>query len=138
MADLTKEELKQFTKFQQAELDGVEAYKALAGATDDEYEKEVFLKLAADEGKHAAFFRGFTDKALKPKKAQAFMLSKMFRAAGRKKIFKTVSDAEYAGYDMYTPYLEKFPSIADVREDEKRHGDTMKELLNRALEKEGE
>ena len=27
----------------------------------------------------------------------------------------TVSDAEYAGYDMYTPFLEKFPSIADVK-----------------------
>ena len=65
MADLTKEELKQFTKFQQAELDGVEAYKALAGATDDEYEKEVFLKLAADEGRHAAFFRGFSFQTVK-------------------------------------------------------------------------
>ena len=45
-------------------------------------------------------------------------------------IFKQCSE-EYAAVETYAPVAEKFPEVESVKNDEKRHGDTVKGLLNK-------
>ena len=54
-------------KAQQGELDAVLMYRALADTVKSEADAEVFRRLAAEEGGHAAVFKALTGATLKPK-----------------------------------------------------------------------
>lgn len=52
--------------------------------------------------------------------------------SGRRWIFyPAIAHGEYAAVKNYAPVAEKFPEVESVKNDEKRHGDTVKGLLNK-------
>ena len=63
-----------YQTFQQSELDAVLMYRALADTVKSEADAEVFRRLAAEEGGHAAVFKALTGTTLKPKKTLAALL----------------------------------------------------------------
>ena len=53
------------------------------------------------------------------------------QCSGRRWILYTaIAQGEYAAVKTYAPVAEKFPEVESVKNDEKRHGDTVKGLLN--------
>ncbi|MCR5666638.1 MAG: rubrerythrin [Eubacterium sp.] len=126
---ITKEEMKILVKSQQGELDAVLMYQALADVVKDEHDAETFRKLAAEEGHHAAVFKELTGQVLTPKKTKAVILPMLYRLLGKKKLYPKIAEGEYAAIKTYQPLVEKFPTVESVKNDEKRHGDTVKALL---------
>lgn len=118
-------------QFQQGELDGVEMYKALAQAVKDQKDSEAFLRLAADEGRHAAVFLRLSGKKLTPKKWKGKGISFAYHILGKKALYPIIANREYAAKDKYEPLAKRFPEIEDIVADETRHGDAVKELLNK-------
>ena len=53
---------------QQGELDAVLMYQRLAKVVKMDKEREAFLQLAKEEGRHASVFHAYTQKALNPRK----------------------------------------------------------------------
>jgi hypothetical protein len=45
-------------------------------------------------------------------------------------LYPAIAQGEYAAVKTYAPVAEKFPEVESVKNDEKRHGDTVKGLLN--------
>jgi len=126
---MTQQDMKALIKSQQGELDAVLMYKALAKVVKDEKDRETFLKLAAEEGGHANVFKELTNKVLKPKKTLATIVPLLYRIIGKKKLYPIVAKGEYNAENNYAPIADKFPSIESVKNDEKRHGDTVLALL---------
>ena len=126
---MTEQDMKALIKSQQGELDAVAMYKELAKVVKDEKDRETFLKLAAEEGGHANVFKELTNKVLKPKKTLATIVPILYKIIGKKRLYPIVAKGEYGAVDNYAPIAEKFPSIESVKNDEKRHGDTVLELL---------
>ena len=122
-------ELKTLLKAQQGELDAVLMYQALAAKVKNQNDAETFRRLAAEEGGHAAVFKKLTGRTLKPKKTMAVALPILYRLLGRKRLYPLIAKGEYDADRNYAPLVERFPEVQSVKDDEKRHGDTVMGLL---------
>ena len=126
---ISNEDMKVLIKSQQGELDAVLMYNALADVVKDEKDRETFRQLAAEEGHHAAVFKGLTNQTLTPKKTLATIMPVLYKLIGRKLLYPLIAKGEYSAENTYAPVSEKFPEIESVKNDEKRHGDTVSNLL---------
>ncbi len=122
-------DLKTLLKAQQGELDAVLMYKALADVVKDKNDAETFRRLAAEEGHHASVFKNLTNQTLKPKKTLATFLPLLYRLIGRTRLYPIIAKGEYAAVKTYEPVVARFPEVESVKNDEKRHGDTVMALL---------
>ena len=106
-------------------------YQALAKMVKIEKERETFLQLAKEEGRHASVFHAYTKEALKPKKTMARIMPVLYYLLGKKRLYKIIAKGEYDAAIGYEHLIAEFPEVESVKNDEKRHGDIVSELLNR-------
>lgn len=126
---MTEEKRRKLIKAQQGELDGVETYLMLADAVHNESDQRTFKRLAADEGRHAAVFRKHTGEVLKPRKLQARAVVVLYHMIGKRALYPLIARFEYGAIPGYEALEKEFPEVESVKNDEKRHGDTLKALL---------
>ena len=127
---ISKDNMKKLLKSQQGELNGVETYRRMAYLVHNESDAKTFKALAADEGRHASVFKQYTGKVLTPKKTQALVVTFLYRLIGKRVLYPLIASGEYAAVPGYKKMMEDFPEVESVMKDEKRHGDTVKALLN--------
>ena len=127
---MTEEQRRKLIKAQQGELDGVETYLMLADTVNNEADKEAFKTLAADEGRHASVFKQYTGEILKPKKLQARAVVVLYHLIGKRALYPLIARFEYAAIPGYEQMEKECPEVESVKNDEKRHGDTLKALLD--------
>ena len=72
--NMTQEQFNELLHSQQGELNAVLMYQRLAKVVKTDKEREAFLQLAREEGRHASVFHVYTKQALKPKKTMAFIM----------------------------------------------------------------
>lgn len=113
---------------QQGELNAVLMYQRLAKVVKTDKERETFLQLAKEEGRHASVFHAYTREALKPKKTMAVIMPFLYRLLGKKRLYKLIAKGEYAAVG-YEHLIADFPEVESVKNDEKRHGDIVLGLL---------
>ncbi len=127
--EITKKEMKVLLKSQQGELDAVLMYNALAEVVKKPVDAATFRQLALEEGHHASIFHKLTRQSLVPKRTKAILLPILYKIFGRKLLYFGIAQGEYAAIKTYAPVAERFPEVTSVKNDEKRHGDTVKGLL---------
>lgn len=116
-------------KAQQGELDGVATYLRLAELVSNETDAKTFKRLAADEGRHAAVFKQYTGEVLQPKRLQAIAVAAAYRLLGKRILYPIIARFEYSAVPGYEQLMKDYPEVGSVKDDEKRHGDTLKALL---------
>ncbi len=126
---MEKSDMKTLLKAQQGELDAVLMYNALADAVKNKNDAETFRRLAAEEGRHAAVFKNLTNRTLQPKKTLATVVPLLYKVLGRKGLYPIIAKFEYGAVKTYAPVAERFAEVQSVKDDEKRHGDTVKGRL---------
>ena len=95
-----------------------------------EKEREAFLQLAKEEGRHASVFHAYTEQALKPKKTMALIMPVLYYLLGKKRLYKMIAKGEYDAAVGYEHLIADFPEVESVKNDEKRHGDIVSGLLD--------
>ena len=130
MTAINQTDMKTLLKAQQGELDAVLMYNALADKVKDKNDAETFRRLAAEEGHHASVFKKLTNQTLQPKKTLATLLPILYQILGKKRLYPIVAKFEYGAVSTYAPVAERYPEVQSVKNDEKRHGDTIMALLN--------
>lgn len=118
-------------KSQQGELDAVPMYINLAKRFEKKNKEvaELLRSMASDEGRHASVFKKLSGQVLKPKKLLAIAVPKLMSIFGEKNVFKIIAENEYGAYDNYAPWVQKYPEIASVQADERKHGDMAKKII---------
>lgn len=129
--EISEKEMKALIAAQQGELDAVLMYNALAKVVKDEKDAETFKQLAAEEGHHASVFKSLTNAVLKPKKTLARLVPFLYRIIGKKLLYPIIAKSEYGADANYEQFVDKFEIVRSVKADEKRHGDTVRELLEK-------
>ncbi len=127
---ITKKELKALLKAQQGELDAVEMYNALTGVLKDEKDVETFKALSADEGAHAAVVAHLSGVKLEPNKVKGKAIVLLYRVLGKERLYPIIAKKEYDAQKSYASLIDRFSELADIMDDEERHGDAVKALLN--------
>jgi rubrerythrin len=127
--DIKDSERKQLIKSQQGELDAVILYRMLSDKMKDSKNKGIFLKIAADEGKHAGILRKYTGENLKPKNFKAVLVNCIYKVFGLKFTLKILAEGEFKAAKEYLKLVERFPNIKEILKDEETHGNLMKSIL---------
>ena len=126
---MTQQKKKELLRSQQGELDAVLMYQRLAKIVKTEEERAAFTQLAKEEGRHASVFHRYTKEALKPGKAKSYLIAALYYVLGRNRLYKVIAKGEYDAAIGYEHLIMDFPEVESVKNDEKRHGDIVSELL---------
>lgn len=126
---MTKEQKIKLLKSQQGELNAVLIYQRLAKITKHKEGKEIFSKIAADEGRHAAILRSYTNEVLKPKGTKANLVGFIYKLLGHNFVIGLLEKGELKSIDHYEPLKDEFPKIQQIIDDELRHAEMAKSLL---------
>ncbi len=126
---MTNKQKEKLVKSQQGELNAVLIYQRLAKLTKDEKDKEIFLEIASDEGKHAAILKSYTNTVLKPKETKAKLVGFLYKLLGHNFVIGLLEKGELASIDNYNPLKNDFPKIQQIIDDELRHAKMAKSLL---------
>lgn len=114
---------------QQGEMDAMLMYQKLAKVVKDQKDADTFVQLAAEEGGHASVFHELTGEVLKPKKTKSIVVPLMYKICGKKFTYNIIAKNEYDAAKKYEPVVKDFPQVESVKNDEVRHGDTVKALI---------
>jgi len=125
---MTSENRAELLKSQQGELDAVILYRRLAKIIKESEYKETFLKMAADEGKHAVILKKYTGETLKPKTIKAILVVTIYKVFGLKFLVKIISKNEFKAAIGYSKLAKEYNAINEIIEDEKIHGELMKNM----------
>ena len=127
---MTPKQYKELLRSQQGETNAVLMYKRLAQVVKTERERETFLQLAREEGRHASVFHAYTKQTLKPQKTMSVIMPLLYRLLGKKRLYRMIAKGEYDAAVGYDHLIADFPEVESVRNDEKRHGDLVSALLD--------
>ncbi len=127
---MTPKQYKELLRSQQGETNAVLMYKRLAQVVKTERERETFLQLAREEGRHASVFHAYTKQVLKPQKTMAVVLPLLYRLLGKRWLYRLIAKGEYDAAVAYEYLIADFPEVESVKNDEKRHGDLVSALLD--------
>jgi len=126
---MTGEQKKILLKTQQGELDAVELYKRLAVIVKHEKGKKLFLEVAADEGRHAAIIKSYTNIILKPKGIKATVVVLLYKLIGHNFVMGLLQKGELKSIVVYRALVRDYPKIQEIIDDEARHAEIAKSLL---------
>lgn len=126
---MSEKNVSAFLSAQQGEVNAALMYKEFEKIAKDPHLKSIFAEAAADEGRHASILSKYTDQKLMPNKKQAMMLGIAYRILPKRIIYFAMYKGEYAGGNGYKPFIEEYPELEAVMNDEYRHGDTFKALM---------
>lgn len=126
---MTEEQKLQLVKAQQGELNALLIYKRLAKITKHPKGNEVFSEIAADEGRHAAILRSYTNEVLKPKAGKAMLVGFLYKLLGHNFVISLLEKGEMKSIKSYGPLKGDFPKIQQIMDDELRHAEMAKSLL---------
>lgn len=126
---MTEVQKKKLIKAQQGELDAVILYKKLAETVKNPEKAEKFLKVAADEGKHASILRQYTKEELRPKSSKAKLVVMLYKILGEKRTMKILAKGELGSIDGYALLVKDFPNIQSIMEDEALHAQIALDMI---------
>ena len=127
---MTPKQYKELLRSQQGETNAVLMYKRLAQVVKTEREREAFLQLAREEGRHASVFHAYTKQTLKPQKTMSVIMPLLYRLLGKRWLYRLIAKGEYDAAVAYEHLIADFPEVESVKNDEKRHGDLVSALLD--------
>ncbi len=126
---MTEEQKQQLLKSQQGELNALLIYQRLAKITKHPKAKEVFSEIAADEGKHAATLKSYTNIVLKPKAGKAILVGFLYKLLGHNFVIGLLDKGEMKSIESYRPLKDDFPKIQQIMDDELKHAEMARSLL---------
>ena len=60
----------------------------------------------------------------------AIALPFLYKVLGRRRLYPLIAQGDYNAVKSYKPVAKKFPQVKSVKADERRHGDTVMQLLS--------
>ena len=124
---ISKDLLKLVEKAQIDEEQGAILYSFMAKREKSEENKKLLEQMAKDEASHAAVWKNYTKKNLKPSKLSIIWFKFLTVVMGFTFVVKTMQKKESLAQAGYEKMKEELPEAASILDDERRHE---KELYN--------
>ncbi|MBQ2916589.1 MAG: VIT1/CCC1 transporter family protein [Clostridia bacterium] len=124
---ISKELMKLVKKAQVDEEQGTILYAFMTKREKNEENKKLLEQMSKDEAKHAAVWKSYTNKNLKPSKLSIIWFKILTVVMGFTFVVKTMQKKESLAQVGYEKMKEELPEAAKMLDDERRHE---KELYN--------
>lgn len=118
---------KKLRSFQQSELNAMTMYRALAERAEEEKTRDLLQKIAADEGRHAAVFRGLTCVTLPIRKGLLRAVLCMKVVLREKNTYRVLAFGEKRASKTYERFVERYGinEVTPLIDAEKEHAERL-------------
>lgn len=116
--------------FQQAEIDGAVIYEKIARSIKDKENKEIFLKMAEDERRHAEIFSSYTQVTKKPDFLKVMLYTSLNRLFGYTFSLKLFERNEDRLKKSYSKLFQDIPELKSIMEEEEQHEDQLIAMID--------
>ncbi len=127
---LTEQTRKLLQSYQQFEITDHIIYSRIASREKDPKNKKVLERIAAEEVEHAAIWKKYTGREVKPRRRQIFWYGLISRLMGYTFVIKLMERGEYSTGKKYEQLLQEVPEAARIIEDEQRHEEELAAMLD--------
>ncbi|WP_321519827.1 VIT1/CCC1 transporter family protein [uncultured Bacteroides sp.] len=127
--DIDEKTRKEFIRFQRNEITESLVYTRLASIEKDSSNRDVLLKIAADEVAHAHVFKRYTNENPSPNKWKIAKFYWLARLLGLTFAIKLMESGEANAHVNYNQYAT-FPELARLGREEEEHEKKLIELIN--------
>ena len=118
---IAPEELNDFLEMQRSEAEAVEIYSRLLGPNSADPNAKVLARLSKEEERHYALLKGYTGTEVKAGRFAVYRILVAARVLGPTFALKLLERDETRAVARYTRYRKKYPDVAAIAEDEKKH-----------------
>ena len=108
-------------EFQQDELNSSLIYGYFARTVKDEKNKKILLQIAQDEAHHAAIWKHYTQKEVRPNMLKVWWFRFLTYVLGYTFVIKLLELHEYAGVNGLQQLKKEIPEVSGIINDEKKH-----------------
>ncbi len=108
-------------------------YERLADKVKDPHNSEVLRAIAHDERSHAAFYRQYTGKDVKPRRFKIWWFYLIARLFGLTFGIKLMERGEEEAQEIYARIEDKVPGMRKIIEDEDKHEHQLIDMLDEEM-----
>lgn len=127
--DIDEHTKKALLRFQQNEITESLVYTRLAAIEKDPSNREVLLRIAADEKKHYGILKKYTGQEASPDRWRVFKYYALARTLGITFAIKLMEDGEEGAKNEYAAY-EDYPELQQMAREEDEHEERLIALIN--------
>lgn len=127
---ISQESLALIRRMQQTEITEWATYQAIAGQVKDAKNREVLLRLAQDEHRHAQIWEKYTGERPKPNRFLVFRRKLSAILLGYTFTVKQMENGEEIAQGLYEKLAAEAPESAAVRAQEEAHEQALLEILD--------
>ena len=117
-------------KMQLGEITESIVYARVAHFVKDEHNREVLLRIAAEEKRHGEIWQSYTKVALKPKRLRIFFFTLLARVFGFTFALKLMERGEGNASEIYKGFAKEIPEAQKIAQDEDRHEQELLAMLD--------
>jgi len=118
---IAPEELNDFLEMQRSEAEAVEIYSRLMGPKSADPNAKVLARLSKEEERHYALLKGYTGTEVKARRFAVYRILLAARVLGPTFALKLLERDETRAVAQYSKYRKKYPDVAAIAKDEKKH-----------------
>lgn len=127
---ITKETRKILEELQQNEVNESSIYTSIAGFVKSEEDRNVLLRIAEEENRHAIIWSKYTGKMPKATKATVLKWTVIAKVFGYTFAIKKMENGENKASRKYKTLIAEVPEAIKIMEDEDRHEKELIEILD--------
>ncbi len=110
-----------FLAMQRSEAEAVAIYSRLLGPKSDDPNAKVLAQLAKEEKRHYALLKGYTGTDVRAGRLAIYRIILAARILGPTFALKLLERGETRAVTQYSSYGKRYPEIAAIAKDEKKH-----------------
>lgn len=114
-------EMKDFIAMQRSEAEAVEIYSSLLGLKSEDPNAKVLNRLAKEEERHYKLLKEYTGTKVKPNRFAVLRILLAARVLGPTFALKRLERGETRAVAQYSSYRKKYPDVAAIAKDERKH-----------------
>ena len=130
MKSISEKSLKIIEKMQQNELNESLIYESIAKSVKDEHNREILLRLSAEEKNHYEIWQTYTGKELKPNKLKIFKYKLLAKVLGFTFAVKLMENGERYAQNEYLVLEQEVPESKKIRQQEEEHEEALLDILD--------
>jgi len=115
---------------QQNELTESIIYTRIAAVVKSDREKQMLLKIAAEEKSHEGLWKKYTTQDVRPKAGKVFLYTLLARILGYTFVLKRMEDSEDVAHSAYQKLIGELPEAQLIARDEQKHEQELLGILD--------
>lgn len=131
--DITNKAKEIILLMQRNEITEYHIYTNIANKIKDEKNKQILLRIGAEERRHYMIWEKYTNQKVEPNRVKVFMYSLLAQVLGFTFVIKKMESGEQIAQSTYQELIEEIPEAQIIQNEEHEHENALIEMMDEEL-----